>query len=626
MRRIEESETLDGQYELLRELRRFRVLDPACGSGNFLFIAFKEMKLLEKNLLARIRERSTSREDAKRLGEFLQNEPFVSTRQFYGLDVNAYAVELAKVTLMIAKEISVREAFDIHDAALPLDNLDVNIRCADALFTDWPACEAIIGNPPYQSKNKMQQEFGVEYLNRLRAAYPEVNGRADFCVYWFYKAHWHLPFGGQAGLVGTNTIRQNNSREGSLDYIVQNGGTISNAVSSQDWSGEAAVYVSIVNWKKGEEAGLKVLYTENPDKTLSAHIVPHINSSLSLQIDLTGAQVLACNTEPKRVFQGQTHGHEGFLLEKAEGLKILKAPPDYAEVLRPFLIGDELLSNLGGQPGRFVIDFTEKDLIEASTFRELYKIVETKILPDKKSKAEAQEAENRAALEKNPKAKVNKHHINFYNSWWKLVWGRRDMLQTIRQLPRYIACSQVTKRPIFEFISSEINPNAALIVFGFDDDYSFGIISSGLHFLWFKEKCSTMKGDYRYTTESVWDTFPWPQQPTEAHVLAVGKAAKALRDLRHDYMSRGSLSLRDLYRTLDKPGKNPLRDAHETLDRAVLAAYGWPELAPSDMGGILQRLLDLNSSVALAGNMATKPGVVGHLRAGLVSEDCVKAG
>jgi hypothetical protein len=133
-----------------------------------------------------------------------------------------------------------------------------------------------------------------------------------------------------------------------------------------------------------------------------------------------------------------------------------------------------------------------------------------------------------------------------------------------------------------------------------------------------------MKGDFRYTTESVWDTFPWPQQPSEVQILAVGKAAKALRDLRHDYMSRGHLNLRDLYRTLDKPGKNPLRDAQEALDRAVLAAYGWPELSPSDMGGILQRLLDLNAAVAAAGTMATKPGVAAHLRAGLVSEDCVR--
>lgn len=427
LRRIEGAETLDDCYTLLRELRQFRVLDPACGSGNFLFIAYREMKLLEKNLLARIRDASITRNDAKRLQQFLLDEPYVSIRQFYGIDKNEYAVELAKVTLAIAKELISKEAFDTKDAALPLDNLDQNIVCADALFTDWPACEAIIGNPPYQSKNKMQQEFGIEYLNQLRAAYPEVNGRADFCVYWFYKAHQHLAEGQYAGLVGTNTIRQNNSRESSLDYITHNGGVITEAVSSQDWSGEAAVYVSIVNWKKGEEPGTKLLFTENLDKTLSVHEVPYINSSLSLQIDTTAASVLKCNTNPKVVFQGQTHGHEGFLLEKTTAQQMLKKYPHYAEVLRPFLIGEELVGSVGSQPNRFVIDFSGKDIITATAFREIFKIVEAKVFPDKKVKAEKQIAENDAALANNPKAKVNKHHINFYNSWWKLVWGREDM-------------------------------------------------------------------------------------------------------------------------------------------------------------------------------------------------------
>lgn len=614
LRRIEAAETLDDYYALLRELRRFRVLDPACGSGNFLFIAFKEMKLLEKNLLTRLRDASTSRDEARRLQEFLLNEPYVSTRQFYGLDVNDYAVELAKVTLMIAKEISVREAFDTHDAPLPLDNLDANIRRADALFTDWPECEAIIGNPPYQSKNKMQQEFGVEYLNRLRAAYPEVNGRADFCVYWFYKAHQHLPEGGYAGLVGTNTIRQNNSRESSLDYIVQNGGTITNAVSSQDWSGEAAVFVSIVNWKKGLEPGPKTLFTESADKTLVAHIVPQITSSLSLQIDLTGARVLACNTAPKRVFQGQTHGHEGFLLEKDAALKMLKTHPEYAEVLRPFLIGDELVASLGSQPGRFVIDFSNHDIISASRFRELFQILEKTVLPFRQEKAE---------LERTGKIAKN-GHVNQLNIWWKMWRRREEMLHAIAQIPRYVACARVTQRPIFEFISSEIRPNDKVMVFCFDDDYSFGIIQSYIHWYWFVEKCTTLGQTPNYNSESVWDTFPWPQHPTEPQILAVGRAAKSLRDLRRDYMAKNHLSLRDLYRTLDKPGKNPLRDAHEALDRAVLAAYGWPEVAPGDVGGILQRLLDLNAAVAAVGGGARGPGVPGALRAGLVTEDAVK--
>lgn len=98
----------------------------------------------------------------------------------------------------------------------------------------------------------MQEELGAAYVRRLRERYPGVPGRADYCVYWFRRAHDHLPKGGRAGLVGTNTIRQNDSREGGLDYIVAGGGTIIEAVSTQVWSGDAAVHVSIVNWVKAE--------------------------------------------------------------------------------------------------------------------------------------------------------------------------------------------------------------------------------------------------------------------------------------------------------------------------------------------------------------------------------------
>ena len=189
--RIEAADTAEELYDTLRALRRYRVLDPACGSGNFLFVAFKEMKLLERSLLARLRALSTAPADRQALADFIRTEPAVSTRQFYGLDVKPFAVELAKVTLMIAKELTVLDATEGDDqqAALPLDNLDANIVCADALLLPdgqprpWPVVDVIIGNPPYQSKNKMQQEFGAAYMNQLRAAYPAISGKADFCVY-----------------------------------------------------------------------------------------------------------------------------------------------------------------------------------------------------------------------------------------------------------------------------------------------------------------------------------------------------------------------------------------------------------------------------------------------------------
>jgi len=622
LEKIENAQTLDDNYDLLEQLAKFKVLDPACGSGNFLFVAYKEMKLLEKKILQNIKDMSAKPADAKRLSNFLLKYKFVTTDQFYGIDIKPFAAELAKVTLMIAKEITCLESKNDHDnklKPLPLDNLDANIVCRDSLLdadgnpAEWPGADAIVGNPPYQSKNKMQQEFGVEYMNKLRAAYPGVPGRADFCVYWFNKAHQHLKPGCFAGLVGTNTIRQNYSREGSLDYIVNNGGTIVNAVSSQDWSGEAAVYVSIVDWKKGPHAGKKVL-TIFDDKGEHNINVQTINSSLSLETDVSSAHVLKANTTPKCVFQGQTHGHEGFLVPKAKAIQILKKNPGYAPVLKPFLNGDELVAGYKSQPNRFVIDFTGKDIIETSKYKELYKQLQKDVLPEITKKAEA---------EKNGITKPNGREA-WLNTWW-LMWRRReDMLNAISKIPRFISCARVTKRPIFEFISSQINPNDALMVFPYDDDYSFGIISSSVHWSWFKEKCSTLKGDYRYTTESVWDTFPWPQHPTAKQVENVARAARALRDTRTGYMQKNGLSLRDLYRTMEKPGKNPVKDLQAELDKAVMDTYGF-----SGDADLLQQLLDLNLALhgkEESGEPIQAPGIPdGYTtREKITSDDCVR--
>ncbi|HQV51559.1 MAG: class I SAM-dependent DNA methyltransferase [Flavobacteriales bacterium] len=329
---LEAAMPIDALYKVLDSLRAYRVLDPACGSGNFLFVAYREMKKLEKQLLRVIRDRSTKREDAKRLRTCLENTPYVSIKQFHGMDLKGTSVEVAKVTLMTAKELWVTEHGEDYDRekALPLDNLDEHILCVDALLNDdgsqraWPEVDCIIGNPPFQSKNKMQQELGAEYVAKLHAAYPEVPGRADFCVYWFRRAHDHLKEGQRAGLVGTNTIRENYSRNGSLDHILANEGTIFNAVSSQDWNGQAAVDVSIVCWQKGDYEGEFHLYTQVKNGDMHLHEVPSINSSLSTNTDVASAVQLNCNKEPTKCFQGQTHGYKGFLVSRAEGERLIK--------------------------------------------------------------------------------------------------------------------------------------------------------------------------------------------------------------------------------------------------------------------------------------------------------------
>ena len=628
--RIDAAKTLTALVDLRKALASFRVLDPACGSGNFLYVAYRELKRLEIDLLLKA-YRLFGKQAEKRLG----SSTLISTRQFFGVDNNPFAVELAKVTLMLAKELAIEETQTAlgtiqrdlgleFDRALPLDNLDANIVCQDALLEDWPPADAIIGNPPYQSKNKMQEEYGRAYLNKVRERFPDVPGRADYCVYWFRKAHDHLKVGGRAGLVGTNTIRQNYSREGGLDYIVGNGGTITEAVSTQVWSGDAVVHVSIVNWLKGTQTGTKRLYVQlgdSRDSKWEVHELPLIGPALTAAIDASRATALHTCAASELCSQGQTHGHEGFLLSVEEKAAMLAKGKHNAEVIFPFLIGDDLLGLKPPRPSRFVIDLYPRELAEAARYREPFERVKTLVLPSREDAATKEEERNREAIADNPKAHVNHHHANFLRHWWLLSYPRPELMRKLIELPRYIACCQVSKRPIFEFVDPAIHPNAALVVFPLADDYSFGVLQSTAHWEWFVARCSTLKGDPRYTSDTVFNSFPWPQAPTPSQVRKVAEASRELRKIRRSMMAQGNLTLRDLYRLLELPGKNELKEVQTTLDKAVASAYGF-KLA----GGYLGELLKLNAKLSAAekaGKAIVGPGIPPSApsRKELMSED-----
>lgn len=600
--------------EVLRDLRRFRVLDPACGSGNFLYVAYREMKRLEREILLRLAEISK--------GEAL--ETAVSIHQFYGLDVMPFAVELAKVTLMLAKEQEVRETARLEEAEgllmleqpLPLDNLDANIRCADALFTDWPAADAIVGNPPYLGSRYIQQEHGYDYVQRLYARFPGVPKMADYCTHWFRLAHDALPEGGRAGLVGTNTIRQNESREASLDYIVANGGTITEAVSTQVWSGDAQVHVSIVNWVKGIEAGKKVLFTQQGDSVEGSWRIEdlfEIPTSLSSKTNVSNALSLGANQSPKLCFQGQNPVNAGFFLEPNEAFGILAAHPDHREVLFPYMIGDDLVGY--GRPTRWIIDFAKRDQFEARAFSAAFEKIQRDVMPKVLERAQKEMSET---------GKDKTRWSRMAERWWQFRDYQPGLMSLLESVPRYIACSRTTRRPIFDFVSKDIHPDTKLAVIVLPDDYSFGVISSGVHWEWVVARCTTWKADFNYTGNTVFDTFPWPQAPTRQQIEAVAAAAVALRALRREVMAKLDYSLRDLYRTLEEPGANPLRDAHATLDAAVRAAYGMPKEAD-----ILAWLLDLNLACAAreaAGESITPPGLplTPEEHGAFVTEDCIR--
>lgn len=632
--RIEKETTKKGLLSLRSELLTYKVLDPACGSGNFLYVAYRELVRLEILLLNRIRSEFSEKEFLKKIKSF----SLVSPQQFYGIDRDSFGVELAKVTLMLAKKLALDEArgaleesqieLDLsEDEVLPLENLNSNFICGDALFTNWPNANAIVGNPPYQSKNKLQQELGRAYVNELRDRYPGVDGRADYCVYWFRRAHDYLEGDNRAGLVGTNTIRQNYSREGGLDYIVQNGGEIVEAVSSMTWSGDASVDVSIVSWIKGHEKGQKRLYMQegaDPSDGWRYEDVKAINSSLSFGIDVSEAETLDANAEKGGCFQGQTHGHKGFLVNRDDAEAMLVSHPEYADVLHPYLIANELLGGKESLPSRYVIDLQEKTRLEAQEYAKLFKVIESEVLPDRQKAADEEAERNEEARSVNPKAKINHHHSRFLEYWWKLSYPRKEMIDAIRQLPRYIVCGRVTLRPIFEFISSEVNPNDALMVFPYEDDYTFGILQSSVHWLWFTNRCSTLAGRFRYTSNTVFDSFPWPQNPSKKRATAVAIAARELRALRRDLMKKHGLSLRDLYRSIEGPGAHPIKDAQAALDQAVMSCYEFAQKTD-----LLKALLTLNwklHNIEAGGTPIFGPGLPEKLKsAEFITNDSLHA-
>jgi hypothetical protein len=628
------------ELERLRdELAAFTVLDPACGCGDFLAATLRALAGLERELLARL---GTPAAPLR-----------VSPRQLFGIDRDPRAVALAHAVLRLtARDVLADGPGAATGRGVPVDGEDpgrssargdvlrdrsvgdvlrdrsggdvpgdrsggdvpgdrsggarggfgdgwevgggfdsgAGLRVGDALFVDWPRARAIVGNPPFLAKNRLQRALGVAYVQRLRAAYPEVPGLADYCVYWFRRAHDELPAGGRAGLVGTNTVRQNSSRAGGLGHIVA-GGTIVDAVASAVWPGDAQVHVSIVNWVKGPAPpGPRRLAWQDgdgPGAPWRALEVAAIGPSLSPVTEVAAARPLRANLDAGGCFQGQTPGHAGFVVDDAEARAMLAADPANAAVLRPWMIADDLL---GGGPRRWVIDFGERSLAEARAFARPFARVEATVLPARAAAAAAEARRNAGRG-----GRTNRHHAQFLARWWLLAWRRPALLAAIAGLPRYVACARVGRRPIFAFVDAAVRPGDALVVFPFADDYSFGVLQSRLHAAWALARGSTLKRDARYTSSTVFAAFPWPQAPTPAQRAAVADAAAAV------LAARGG-GLRALYRT---GGSAALRAAHGALDAAAAAAYGFAE------GDELAQLLALNERLAAreaAGEAVVGPG------------------
>jgi hypothetical protein len=552
--RISAAHTLTQLQALHQELSEYKILDPACGSGNFLYVAYQELKSVEFDLLQRLQGLDPTRGYMS----------LVTPQQFFGMDINSFAVELAKVTLMIGRSVAMKK-LNLPESSLPLDTLEQNIVCTDALFTNWVKADAIIGNPPFLGGKRIRLNLGDDYINRVFAKFPEVKDSVDFCSYWFRIAHDNLDENGRAGLVATNSISQGKSRAASLDYISQNSGYIYDAVSTQEWSGEAAVHVSIVNWSK-----------QQPNRyILDSKTVLRINSSLQAEIDVYQAVRLKANLN--LCFTGVTPIGKGFIISLSQVEEWNKANKNNHKVIRPFLEGNDLVENPYSGLKNWIVDFSDMSIEEASEYIQPFQWVRAKVKPERD---------------------LNRRQT-YQTYWWQLGEKRPAMRQALESLPQYFAVPQTSKWAIFLPCSCDWLPNARTRIVASEDFYVLGILTSRLHRIWMEAQMSTLEDRISYTHNSCFETFPFPQINTNTSkkvkqtIEKVRASMQELHQYRSQQMERKQYGITKLYNELFHEPASQLYKLHAKLDKLVMQAYGF-----SEEDDILSKLLELNLELA----------------------------
>ncbi len=581
----------------LERLRKFTVLDPACGSGNFLYLALHALKDLEH--LVQL--------EAEALG-LAPGLRFVGPVNVKGIEINPYAAELARVSVWVGEIQWMRHnGFPVsRDPILkPLDT----IECRDALMnTDgtecmWPDADVIVGNPPFLGAFRMRARLGDNYVDAVRQLYKDrVPGGADLACFWFAKSIEVMTKGrtNRAGLVATNSIREGLSRT-ILNRIVQQA-TIFNAWSDEPWFQEgAAVRVSQVCFGNHSD---RVTHS----RKLDGLSVSSIHADLTAgALDFTRLNKLVNNSGVS--FRGNAKaGAFDICSDVAREWLQLPANPNgrpNADVLRPLVNGADLM---GRSSGRWIIDFgSSMSKTEAALYEAPFTRIVEKVLPSRK----------------------NNRRKGRRERWWIHGEARPAMWRAIRDLPRFIVTPETSPHRVFSWLERGTCPDNQLVVIARSDDTTFGILQSRFHEAWSLQMVSWMgKGnDPRYTTTTTFQTFPFPvglepnvsaaNYATDPRAIDIADAATTLVKLRDRWLNppelvewveepvsiypkrpvpRNAATAAALkQRTLTKLYNiRPawLSHAHENLDTAVAEAYGWPvDISKEDA---LAALLALN--------------------------------
>ena len=617
-----------------KKLTSITVLDPACGSGNFLYVSLELLLDLEKELIT----------FATQLG--FKFEPRVSVQQLKAIELNAYAFELAQVSVQIGYLKWRRDNGFGNDKDPVLQNLE-NFQNEDALLVphfrskakslkeaqagehtsddalkfyterEWPKADVIVGNPPFLGSSRQWDELGRSYVETLQRTYGDrVPGAADLCCYWFAKATDAISEKrlGRAGFLATQGIRGGVNRE--VLKRIKREGDIFFAVSDRDWVLEGAdVHVSMVGFDDGAEQL----------RTLDGESIPRIHSNLTSQADVTTARML--EEQANLSFSG-TKKSGNFDIPDEIARKWLAAPNPHgrpnSDVLRPWLNGSAIVKRM---PPVWIIDTgTNLALGDFARYEGPYLQVALNVKPQRdKNKREHRRA-----------------------NWWLHAETASGMRDALKGRIRFLTTPRVSKFRLFWWADAVVLPDDGIYVFARDDDYFFGVLHSRFHEIWALKLGTRLETRPRYTPTTCFETFPFPTGTAEQEAIAT--AAKELNELRENWLNppewtmtrvlefRGSVDgpwSRFLHEpdargigTVRYPRLEPRDDecaaklkkrtltnlynerpawlahAHAKLDAAVAAAYGWPADLSDEQ--ILERLLALNLERAAEEKLTAK--------------------
>jgi len=337
--------------------------------------------------------------------------------------------------------------------------------------------DAIVGNPPFQGGKKISGALGGQYREYLVSWLASgKRGHADLVAYFYLRAQALLRATGDFGLIATNTIAQGDTRETGLDQLVERGLTIYRAIASEVWPGGASLETATVWARRGSWDGCRYL---------DASEVPAITPALTSRGRVDGGAHRLHGRE-KRSFIGSFVNGMGFLLTAQQAQTMLAANSANAEVVRKYLVGEDLNHRPDGSPSRWVIDFFDWTEDRARVFIGPFDHVERQVKP--------------------VRDKVNRRAHRRY--WWQFGDTRRMLYRTIAPLDRCIAITLVSKVVQPMFVPTDIVYAHALGVFAYDDDAHFGLLSSGFHWWWAVTRASTLETRVRYTPTDCFETFP----------------------------------------------------------------------------------------------------------------------